>query len=111
MNAPATRTGRHRSGTRDGTTDTHGVLTLDASLTGTHATAPLAWQRRYPHIDGYIHPWTSAGQLRRGLTFSQAGGSHHYRGTCFRGSEQTHDKSALRCFSDVQFDPCFAPAA
>jgi hypothetical protein len=96
---------------KNATTDERGVLTLDAPLTGTHATAPLAWQRRYPHIDGYIHPWTNAGQLRRGLTFDQAGGSDHSRGTCSRGSEQTHDKSALRCFSDVQFDPCFAPAA
>jgi hypothetical protein len=92
----------------NGTTDRHGVLKLDAQLQGTHAIPPLAWQRRYPHIDGFILPWTRAGSLRRGLSFDQAGGAQHYRGTCSRGSEQTVAKAALRCLSDVQFDPCFA---
>jgi hypothetical protein len=95
----------------NGTTDRRGVLKLDVPLEGTHATPPLAWQRRYPHVDGFILPWTRAGSLRSGLTFDQAGGPRHYRGTCFRGSQQTVAKAALRCVSDVQFDPCFAAAA
>ncbi len=94
---------------KNATTDERGVLKLDVPLSGTHPTPPLAWQRRYPHIDGFIHPWTSAGKLRQGLTLDQAGGARHYRGTCWRGSEITLEKSTLRCFSDVQFDPCFAP--
>ncbi|HST25902.1 MAG TPA: hypothetical protein VLJ76_07915 [Gaiellaceae bacterium] len=89
---------------RNATTDPRGVLTLDVPLSGTRATPPLSWQRRYQHIDGYIHPWTAAGTLRRGLTFAG-----QYRGTCIRGSEQTHDASALRCYSNGWFDPCFAP--
>jgi hypothetical protein len=96
---------------KNATTDRRGVLILDIPLRGTHATAPLVWQRRYPHIDGFIDPWTRAGKLQRGLTFDQAGGSRHYHGTCFVGSEITFQKSALRCVSDVQFDPCFQPTA
>jgi hypothetical protein len=95
----------------NGTTDRRGFLKLDVPLEGTHPTPPLAWQRRYPHVDGFILPWTPAGSLRRGLTFDQAGGPRHYRGTCSLGSQQTVAKAALRCVSDVQFDPCFAPAA
>jgi hypothetical protein len=95
---------------KNGTTDRRGVLTLDVPLEGTHVTPPLAWQRRYPHVDGFILPWTRAGTLRQGLSFDQAGGARHDRGTCSRGSQQTVAKAALRCFSDVQFDPCFAPA-
>jgi hypothetical protein len=94
---------------QNATTDARGLLRLDHPLRGTHLTPPLAWQRRYPHIDGFIHPWTRGGKLRPGLTFDQAGGARHYRGTCWRGTELTFDKSALRCYSDVQFDPCFAP--
>src|SRR5262249_4170200 len=45
-----------------------GVLTLDIPLKGTHPTALLAWQRRYPHTDGWIDPWTPQGELRKGLT-------------------------------------------
>ena len=96
---------------KNGTTDRRGVLKLDVPLAGTHATPPLAWQRRYPHVDGFILPWTRADTLRRGLSFDQAGQARHYRGHCFRGSQQTVAKAALRCVSDVQFDPCFAPAA
>jgi hypothetical protein len=95
----------------NGTTDRRGVLELDVQLPGTHATPPLEWQRRYPHVDGFILPWTRAGSLRRGLGFHQAGGARHYRGTCSRGSQQTVARGALRCVSDVQFDPCFAPVA
>jgi hypothetical protein len=86
------------------------VLRLEVPLAGTHPARPLAWQR-YPHVDGFIHPWTSAGKLRRGLSLDKAGGPRHYHGTCFRGTEFTHDTSALRCVSDVQFDPCFPPTA
>jgi len=96
---------------KNGTTDRRGVLKLDVPLAGTHATPPLAWQRRYPHVDGFILPWTRAGTLRRGLSFDQTGGARHSRGTCSRGSQQTVARAALRCVSDVQFDPCFAPAA
>jgi hypothetical protein len=58
---------------KNATTGERGVLKLDVPLARTHATAPLAWQRRYPHVDGFIHPWTSAEKLRRGLTLGQAG--------------------------------------
>ena len=95
----------------NGKTDRRGVLKLNAQLKGTHATPPLAWQRQYPHVDGYISPWTRAGSLRRGLTFDQTGGAKHYRGTCSAGSKQTVAKAALHCVSDVQFDPCFAATA
>jgi hypothetical protein len=96
---------------KNATTDKRGVLRLDVPLRGAYAMPPLAWQRRYPHIDGFIDPWTHAGKLRQGLTFDQAGGSRHYRGACFRGSEFTFQRSALRCVSDVQLDPCFGPTA
>ena len=94
---------------KNATTDERGFLTLDFPLTGTHAVPPLAWQG-YPHIDGFIHPWTRAGELRQGLTFDQIGGAR-YHGNCLSGapSEFTFDKSAIRCVSDVQFDPCFPP--
>lgn len=90
------------------TTGHHGVLKLNVPIAGTHRTPPLAWQRRYPHVDGFILPWTAAGKLRRGLTFNRVDEARHFRGHCFRGSEQTILKVALRCVSDVQFDPCFA---
>ena len=95
----------------NGTTNARGILKLHAPLKGTHATPPLAWQERYPHVDGFILPWTRSGSLRRGLSFDQSGGASHYRGTCSRSSQQTHAKGALRCVSDVQYDPCFAPTA
>jgi len=95
----------------NGKTDRRGVLKLRAKLEGTHATPPLAWQRHYPHVDGFVLPWTRAGSLRRGLSFDQAGGAKHYRGTCSRGSKQRVAKAALRCVSDVQLDPCFAATA
>ena len=88
--------------------DRRGVLKLDAPLPGTHAAAPLAWQRRYPHVDGFILPWTRSGGLRRGLTLDLMGAPRHSRGICVRGSEMMFDRAALRCVSDVQLDPCFA---
>jgi hypothetical protein len=94
----------------NGMTDRRGVLKLDVPLAGTHAAPPLDWQRRYPHVDGFILPWTRAGRLRQGLSFERVGEARHHRGDCFRGSQQTVARAALRCVSDVQFDPCFAPA-
>jgi hypothetical protein len=95
----------------NGTTDRRGVLKLDAPLRGTHPTPPLAWQRDYPHVDGFILPWGRTGTLRRGLRFYKTGVARHLRGHCERGSQQTVAKTALRCVSDVQLDPCFAPVA
>ena len=94
---------------KNGMTDARGFLKLDVPLAGTHAAPPLAWQR-YPHVDGFVLPWTPAGKLRHGLSFDRSGASRHDRGNCFRGSQQTVANAALRCVSDVQFDPCFAPA-
>jgi len=53
---------------RNATIDRVGVLRLAEPLNGTHPTPPLAWQR-YPHVEGYVEPWTSRGTLRRGLRF------------------------------------------
>jgi hypothetical protein len=89
------------------TTDESGALSLDVPLKGTRVTPRLGWQRRYPHIDGFIYPWTRAGRLRQGLTFF----TKEDRGTCSTGSEQTVAKSALRCLSNVIFDPCFPQSA
>jgi hypothetical protein len=87
------------------TIDARGVLRLETPLEGTHATPPLAWQRRYPHVDGFIEPWTRSGRLRPGLSFSL---SRH--GPCGAGSEEVSDASAFRCRSSPVpeiFDPCF----
>jgi hypothetical protein len=91
----------------DGSLDTHGGLRLNTPLVGTHATPPLPWQR-YPHVDGQVHPWTSTGRLRRGLSFMRSRGAR-YRGRCVHGSEYTRDPAALKCVSDVQFDACYPP--
>jgi hypothetical protein len=91
----------------NGRLDARGALRLDVPLVGTRAARPLAWQS-YPHVDGFIHPWTSSGRLRSGLSFNSDRGTH-FRGHCFKGTEFTHDPAALRCVSDVQFDPCYAP--
>jgi len=92
--------------TQNGTTDARGVLTLATSLAGTHATPPLAWQRRYPHVDGYVEPWSSNAKLRAGLAFR---GSRH--GPCFAGSAEVQAAAALSCSSrptPAVYDPCFA---
>ena len=88
---------------KNAATNERGVLKLDVPLIGTHAAPPLAWQRRYPHTDGWIQPWTSSGTLRPGLRFVGV-----YSGSCSRGSYQTVMKEAIRCWSHLQFDPCFA---
>jgi hypothetical protein len=93
----------------NGKVDMRGELRLNVPLAETHAARQLAWQR-YPHIDGYIHPWLGTGKLRRGLSFYPDRGQR-FRGHCFKGTEYTRDSAALRCVSDVQFDPCFAQAA
>jgi hypothetical protein len=91
---------------KNATTDKRGVLKLDVPLKGTRATPPLAWHR-YPHRDGFIEPWTQAGDLRRGLRFAAKG-----HGPCFLGSEELHAaKPAVTCLGDSppgsRFDPCF----
>jgi hypothetical protein len=89
--------------------DRHGRLTLSSPLKGTRTTPSLAWQRRYPHVDGYVLPWTHAGTLRHGLTLTGYGAAQQARGICIRGSELMFAKAALRCYSNGWFDPCFAP--
>jgi hypothetical protein len=82
-------------------TDEHGVLRLDRSLKGTHPTPPLAWQR-YPHVDGFVEPWTSTGTLRAGLRFKGQG-----RGRCFVVAETV--RSGISCLTPTgaRFDACF----
>jgi len=90
---------------RNGRTDQRGVLKLDVPLKGTHATPPLSWQRRYPHVDGFILPWTRAGKLRPGLRFVVT-----ERGSCGFGSEHRVPRSAVRCVDSrtaAITDPCF----
>jgi hypothetical protein len=85
---------------KNATIDRRGVLELAAPLNGTHPTTPLAWAR-YPRVDGYIHPWTSSGKLRRGLRFKGVG-----RGSCFLGAETA--RSAVSCLQhDTRSDACF----
>jgi hypothetical protein len=87
---------------QNATVDVRGVLTLHISLEGTHATPPLAWQRRYPRIDGFVEPWTSSGTLRPGLRFERAG-----QGRCFRVAETI--TSAISCLTGTgsRYNACF----
>jgi hypothetical protein len=88
--------------------DGRGLLTFHTPLKGTGATPALAWQRRYPHIDGWIYPWTRAGRLRPGLTFLAG----EERGSCEVGSEQTVAKPAISCHTGGFItDPCFPQKA
>jgi hypothetical protein len=84
-------------------TDERGVLSVHLSLRGTHPTPPLAWHR-YPHVDGWIEPWTRSGKLRRGLSLEA-----RQHGPCRFGSYETVSKSAGRCRGpDLSaHDPCF----
>ena len=86
---------------KNATINGRGVLELDAPLPGTHPTPPLAWQR-YPHLDGFILPWTASGKLRPGLRFQGEG-----RGRCFRVDETA--RSGISCLrpDDSRFDACF----
>jgi hypothetical protein len=86
---------------RNSQLDAYGVLTLDRRPKDTHATPRLPWQR-YPHVDGYVQPWTPAGKLRPGLRFK---GSE--RGRCFLVSETVY--SGLSCLApDLErYEACF----
>ena len=89
----------------NGATDRHGFLKLDMPLTGTEATPPLPWQRRYPRLDGFILPWTRAGQLRSGLRFVAT-----ERGACGSFVETRVPRSAVRCVDSrtaAWTEPCF----
>jgi hypothetical protein len=82
-------------------TNEHGVLRLDKPLKGTHPTRPLAWQR-YPHVDGFVEPWTSNGTVRAGLRFTAEG-----RGPCFVVAETV--TSGISCLTrrGERYDACF----
>jgi hypothetical protein len=86
---------------KNATIDRRGVLELDSPLRGTHPTPPLAWQR-YPHIDGFVEPWTSRGTLRPGLRFKGEG-----RGRCFVVDETV--RSGISCLTRTlrRYDACF----
>ena len=81
-----------------------GTLKLRTSLAGTHAARPLPWQR-YPHVDGYIHPWTASGRLRSGLHLKPWKDGH---GGCFQGSEEVPDPAAISCLIKLgRASPCY----
>jgi hypothetical protein len=86
---------------RNATIDSRGLLELESPLKGTHPTPPLAWQR-YPHVDGFVLPWTSSGRLRAGLRFQGKG-----RGRCFVVDETA--RSGISCLRrDLRrYDACF----
>jgi hypothetical protein len=84
-------------------TDKRGVLTLDAPLTGTRATPPLAWQR-FPHTDGFVLPWTPSGKLRPGVSYY----AEEEHGRCGVEYEHVVPRSAGRCVvSAAIYEPCF----
>ena len=86
---------------KNATIDKRGSLEPDSPLKGTHPTPPLAWQR-YPHVDGFIEPWTSRGTLRSGLRFKGEG-----RGRCFVVDETV--RFGISCLSRrlLRYDACF----
>ena len=86
---------------RNARIDKRGVLVLDQPPRGTHPTPPLAWQR-YPHVDGFVEPWTAGGTLRPGLRFKGEG-----RGGCV-----VVDETALFAISCLtpdlrRYEACF----
>ena len=85
---------------QNATIDERGVLTLDVSPRGRHA-APLAWQR-YPHVDGFVEPWTPSGTLRAGLRFTGAG-----RGPCFVVAETVTSGISCLTRNGGRYDACF----
>jgi len=87
--------------TRDATMDRRGRLKLDSPLNGTHPARPLAWQR-YPHADGFVHPWTPSGSLRPGLRFQGKG-----RGRCFVVDETALDGISCLTARGERYDACF----
>lgn len=89
----------------NGRTDRHGVLKLDVRLKGTQAAPPLPWQRRYPHVDGFIFPWGHDGRLKAGLRFTVT-----ERGACGFFVEHVLPRSAGRCVdsrTSAFYEPCF----
>jgi hypothetical protein len=89
----------------NGSTNKRGLIKLDVPLAGTRPTPPLAWQRRYPHIDGFILPWTGAGTLRSGLRFVRV-----ERGGCGSFVETRVPRNAGRCVDGrtaAWTEPCF----
>lgn len=85
---------------RNAMIDRRGLIEVDSPLKGTHPTPPLAWQR-YPHIDGFVEPWTSSGKLRPGLRFKGEG-----RGRCFVIDETV--RSGISCLDgNLRYDACF----
>jgi hypothetical protein len=90
----------------NGATDHRGVLRLKRPLKRTHATPPLRWQRRYPHADAFIVPWTRAGKLRPGPRFVRT----EERGRCGSFVETRVPRSAVRCVDNRTYawaGPCF----
>src|SRR5207248_9794692 len=78
-----------------------GRLVLGSPLKGTHPAPLLAWQR-YPHVDGFVEPWSSSGTLRSGLRFTGKG-----RGRCVVVDETAI--SAISCLTPNggRYDACF----
>ena len=97
LHEPTGRPLTHKNATING----RGVLNLDVPLPGTHPTPSLTWQR-YPHLDGFVLPWTRRGKLRAGLRFQGEG-----RGRCFRVDETA--RAGISCLrpDDSRFDACF----
>jgi hypothetical protein len=89
----------------NGRTKQRGAIKLAAPVSGTRPTPLLSWQRRYPHIDGFILPWTQAGELRSGLRFVA---TEH--GACGPSVETRAPKRAVRCVdgnTGAWTEPCF----
>lgn len=84
----------------NGLIDRRARLELDPPLKGTHPAPPLAWQR-YPHLDGFIQPWTAGEMLRPGLRFTS-----HARGRCFLVGDTV--RAGISCLEGVaRNDACF----
>lgn len=86
---------------RNATIDVRGVLKPAKPLNGTRPTRPLAWQR-YPHVEGFIAPWTPGGTLRSGLRFHGEG-----RGPCVLVDESA--VSGVSCITarGSRYEACF----
>jgi hypothetical protein len=80
-------------------------LTLNHPPLSPVTTPRPRWTVSYPYRDGFIHPWSTTGRLRKGLTLK---GAQH--ADCSSSSEKTSAGGALRCLvsaSDRLYDPCF----
>ena len=82
-----------------------GLLTLAHPPHVRPSFVPPSWVRNYPHLDGFIQPWTAdASRLRSGLRFLHESES----GTCGQGSDASGAKGAIRCYgANRVLDPCF----